>query len=69
MRYTENLTDPACDEKHQPWPGRAAHTRHTAPDGAAPGRRVFRDAVDGAPGVEQTVILQAVKVRDQDGGL
>lgn len=24
----------ACDEKHQPWPGRAAHSRHTTPNHA-----------------------------------
>ena len=50
----------ACDEKHQPWPGRAAHTRHTAPDGAARRRRVFSDDVDSTPDVEETLTLRAL---------
>ncbi|WP_228383452.1 MULTISPECIES: hypothetical protein [Tessaracoccus] len=34
----------ACDEKHQPWPRRAAHTRHA--DGAARRRHLFDEDVD-----------------------
>jgi len=37
----------ACDEKHQPWPRRAAHTRHT--DGAARRRVVVSAPVLTAP--------------------
>ncbi|OCL30868.1 hypothetical protein BCR15_10350 [Tessaracoccus lapidicaptus] len=50
----------ACDEKHQPWPGRAAHTRHTSDDAAARRLRLFRDDVDPTPDAEQTVTLLAL---------
>ena len=50
----------ACDEKHQPWPGRAAHARHTNDDAAARRLRVFSRDVDSTTVVQQTVTLQAL---------
>ncbi|MBB1511107.1 hypothetical protein H5399_00575 [Tessaracoccus sp. MC1627] len=37
----------ACEEKHQPWPGRAAHTRHAQVEAAERRRSVFIASTDG----------------------
>lgn len=51
----------ACEEKHQPWPGRAAHTRHTNDDAAARRLRLFRDDCDlTSDDGEETVTLRAL---------
>lgn len=53
----------ACEEKHQPWPGRAAHTRHTNDDAAVRRLRLFCDDVDTTPATEHTVTLRVLKRR------
>lgn len=50
----------ACEEKHQPWPGRAAHTRHTQVEAAERRLRVFRHDVDPTPDAEETCPLLAL---------
>ena len=51
----------ACEEKHQPWPGRAAHTRHTNDDAAARRLRLFRDDCDlTSDDGEESVTLRAL---------